>query len=650
MASIIDKHGNVAFFGKLSWANTVDWMVTFCLGGIIMLTTIKLGGVRPDTHLAILPLYAILLTLHGLWFVLNRESPKRLSYIPLLFIPALLWMLLSVVWRSPVPWLGWYEFVYALQAFIVLWVLINNVRTRAHLWCLILFSLLPATVATFNGFYQFFQDPKSMVDAMTPYPLVLHAEFLGRATGSFADPNSFAAFLTILMPLLLVGVAVKRLPLILRLLCFYIAVMLLIGIVFTQAYWSLLTAVMVIAVVPWFCFRKVKTRALFSLLGALSVSLIFTGLVVLHPLFAKGIKHAASVDGEGVRIVLWDEGLAMFAESPIFGQGAGAYGAAFEQSSRVHLPDSPNTPHNDFVLILSQYGAIGALLLVVPVIFIVLRALRVLGGEPYAIKPMESNRKIMPPKRFFISIGFTGFIACGLCMCFTFLLYVPALVLYLTLTFCILVKASFARSLAVPGGLAFRFAYLFLALGAGWSFYVFGAHKLEAQALELRGRQQLDHLVDMRVHVSGNTDLLDQVIVLYEDALIVDESNVDAWIGLSSAVCQLYFQNPSEFDSIGSRAVTCAERAVALGPQYWMSWAQLGVANALYGDAAVAEASLLKALELAPNSSNAHYYYAAFLGGYGDRREEALSLVEKALRINPGNSAARRLEQKLLIL
>ena len=56
------------------------------------------------------------------------------------------------------------------------------------------------------------------------------------------------------MPLLLVGVAVKRLPLILRLLCFYIAVMLLIGVVFTQAYWSLLTAVIVIAIVPWFCF------------------------------------------------------------------------------------------------------------------------------------------------------------------------------------------------------------------------------------------------------------------------------------------------------------------------------------------------------------------------------------------------------------
>jgi fucose 4-O-acetylase-like acetyltransferase len=90
MASIIDKHGNVAFFGKLSWANTVDWMVTFCLGGIIMLTTIKLGGVRPDTHLAILPLYAILLTLHGLWFVLNRVSQALELHPPALHPRALM--------------------------------------------------------------------------------------------------------------------------------------------------------------------------------------------------------------------------------------------------------------------------------------------------------------------------------------------------------------------------------------------------------------------------------------------------------------------------------------------------------------------------------------------------------------------------------
>ena len=71
----------------------------------------------------------------------------------------------------------------------------NNVRSRAHLWSLIIISLAPAPLALFNGFYQFFQEPQHMLGAMTDYGLDLNADFLGRATGAFADPNSFAAFI-----------------------------------------------------------------------------------------------------------------------------------------------------------------------------------------------------------------------------------------------------------------------------------------------------------------------------------------------------------------------------------------------------------------------------------------------------------------------
>jgi tetratricopeptide (TPR) repeat protein len=55
-------------------------------------------------------------------------------------------------------------------------------------------------------------------------------------------------------------------------------------------------------------------------------------------------------------------------------------------------------------------------------------------------------------------------------------------------------------------------------------------------------------------------------------------------------------------------------------------------------------------LELAPNNSNAHYYYAAFLSLNKEQREQALISVRMALDINPQNTAARRLQQKLLIL
>ena len=87
-----------------------------------------------------------------------------------------------------------------------------------------------------------------------------------------------------------------------------------------------------------------------------------------------------------------------------------------------------------------------------------------------------------------------------------------------------------------------------------------------------------------------------------------------------------------------------------ISPQYWKTWAQLGVARSFYGEADLAEEALLKALELAPKNSNAHYYYAAFLSLHREQREQAMISVRAALDINPKNTAARRLQQKLLIL
>lgn len=650
MASIIDKQGNIVLFGRLSWGNFFDWLVTLCLGAIIIVTTVSLGGVRPDTHRVLLPLFALLLTLHGFWLALERESPKRISQVPLFFVPGLLWMLCSVLWWSPVPWRGWYELIYSLEIFICLWVLANNVRTRAHLWLLIIMSLAPSAVAVFNGFYQFFQDPGRMVGAVTDYGLKIHPEFLGRATGAFADPNTFAAFLLILLPSLLIAAAVPRLPLILRMLAFYIALMFLGAIAFTQSYWASAFVVLLLALVPWFCFRTLKRRTLFSLLGVVAATVVFVGMVIYHPLFKKGLQRALSEEGEGVRLVLWQEALAIAAEHPVAGVGAGGYGAAFEQSPRVALADAPVTPHNDYLLVLSQLGLVGAVLFGGPALYVVCKAWGRWRKEPYEARLRDSKGTIMPPQRFFFSLGLGGAIAFALCMTATFVFYVPALALYGVLAFSILVKASFNRRIRLPEQVLLRWSYALLVVCAAWSFYILGGAKIEAQALELRARQQLEHVVDLRVHVSGNTALLDEVILLYEDAVIADAANVDAWLGLSASICQLYFRNPADFEVIGTRAVAAARRGIDLSPRYWKVWAQFGVAQSFAGNAEAAEAALTKALELAPHNSNAHYYYAAYLGTFKDRREDALNAVRIALEINPRNTAARRLQQKLLIL
>ena len=299
---------------------------------------------------------------------------------------------------------------------------------------------------------------------------------------------------------------------------------------------------------------------------------------------------------------------------------------------------------------MSQLGLLGVALFGIPSLYVFFRAFRRWRKEPFAVKLKNRRGTIMPPQRFFLSLGLAGVISFALCMAASFVFYIPSLTFYGVLAFAILVKTSFNRQITLPSHRVLRLEYFLLATCVGWSFHVLSSTKLEAHALELRARQQLGHVVDMRVHVSGNAKLLDEILILYEDAVITDSQNVDAWLGRSASLCQLYFRSPGEFEHLAKKAVVSAERAVEISPLYWKTWAQLGVARSFYGEADLAEEALLKALELAPNNSNAHYYYSAYLSLDEEQREQALISVRVALDINPKNTAARRLQQKLLIL
>ena len=650
MATRTEWRFRIFLSGKLNWANIFDWLVTFCLSAIFIVTTLSLGGVRPDGQLILLPLYSLLLILHGCWFALVGGAHKRLSHVPLLFVPGLLWILCSIFWVSPVPWRGWYDMIHALELFILFWVLSNNLRSRRHLGFLILMSFVAACISVINGFYQFFHEPSSLINIATDFPLEIHPDFFGRATGAFADPNSFAALLLILFPLLTIVAAVPRLSVILRILASYVTLMLLGGIVFTQSYWAIAAGSILLGVVPWFCFRSLKRRLFYSFTGLVLSSILSIAIFNNIPKFKDSLVHAFSLEGEGARLVLWQEALAMTKENPITGVGAGAFGASFEQSPRVSLSDLPVTPHNDYLLVLSQLGTVGLLLFVAPALFIIYKAWIRWRKEPYVIRLRDKQGIRVPTVRLFLSLGIAGTLAFGLCLALTFIFYVPALCLYGVFFFAILVKGSIERKFSLPDYNVTFIGYALLTICTSLSFYVLSSNKLEAQALELRAQQELDNVARLQVHISGNTELLDRIIHLYEDALIVDSFNVDAWIGLSSSICQTYYRNPLAFKNFAMHAVYSASKAVELSPKYWKTWAQLGVAQAFNGDAKLAEGALNEALELAPNNSNAHYYYAAYLSSYKDRTEDALDSVRRALEINPKNSAAIRLQRKLRIL
>ena len=644
------QSNTVEFFGALSWANFVDWLVTFCLGAILVLTTLRLGGVRPDTQADLLPLFGLALALHGLWVLAQGKEACRLSAVPFLFLPFSIWACLSVLYFSPVPWRGSYELIYIAGALIFFWVAMNNLRTRTHLWALLLCALAPAAIAVFRAYYQFFQSKTSLADAGVNYPLQLYADYAGRSTGLFADPHSHAAYVLILLPCVWIAAIVPRFPVVLRVLFFYAGVVLVASITFAQSYWAAVMVAVLMMVVPFFCFEQLKRRLLVAGGGLFAALVVFAGMFFANPIFERGFTRALSVEGEGIRLTLWKDALALWGQQPVFGLGAGAYSWAAEQANAAMLPFVPATPHNDFLLILTQYGLLGSVLLFGPLGFILYRAYRRCGEQAFAMRVRAAKTYLrMPVQRFFLSIGLCGALGYGMGAFFIFPAYVPALLLLGLVLLVICAKNSFGRTVALPGIPMVGLLYFLATAVAGFLFAVHGGFRLDSQALEMRASQELEHLVAAQIPITGDRELLDAVIYRYEDAVLADPRNVDAWIGLSAAICQTHYRNPAVFEQTGARALKAAERAYRLCPEYWRTSAQLGMAHALRGDLEAAGRALAGAVEMAPNNSNANYYYAAFLSMAAESPDLALDYVERALEINPDHTLARQLRSRLFI-
>ena len=167
----------IPFYGLFSWGNFFDWLVTICLGGLFVIASCSLGSIRPETHSLLLPIFALLLFLHGCWYAVEDKERARLSLVPFIFVPFLVWVAFSASWLSPAAWRGWQDWVYYLEAFIFLWVL-HCGRSISHLWVICLFALVPIMYAMLIGFYQLFQNPNLVTNAWVQLPVEMSANML----------------------------------------------------------------------------------------------------------------------------------------------------------------------------------------------------------------------------------------------------------------------------------------------------------------------------------------------------------------------------------------------------------------------------------------------------------------------------------------
>lgn len=161
-----------------------------------------------------------------------------------------------------------------------------------------------------------------------------------------------------------------------------------------------------------------------------------------------------------------------------------------------------------------------------------------------------------------------------------------------------------------------------------------GSAQSEAQELYQKGRQALSG--------QANADSLRQARLYFERAIEADAENAAALSSLAQTYIMMVILGAGRGSEFLPRAKAAATRAAELNPNLSEAHVALGAILFVHDhDFASAESEFLLAIELRPEDSPAHRWYARFLSSQG-RHTEAVAEVRRALDADPLSLAARR--------
>ena len=122
----------------------------------------------------------------------------------------------------------------------------------------------------------------------------------------------------------------------------------------------------------------------------------------------------------------------------------------------------------------------------------------------------------------------------------------------------------------------------------------------------------------------------------FNQAIEKDPNYALAYLGLADYYNVLPDYAPASVRDTAPKAISSAEKALAIDDTLADAHATLASAHQSLWDWSVAEREFRRALELNPNAANAHKLYSLYLSTVG-RQEEALAEIKRAMELDPLN-------------
>lgn len=264
---------------------------------------------------------------------------------------------------SPVPYIARADLLSAGAGLLVyFWTALFFTRPKARLWfvaALLTFALVHVLV----GAVQFREGHNFM-----PIGFLERADYGRRASGFYVCPNHLAGLLEVLAVLGLAIVCWSRWPVWGKLLVGYAVAICYVGLLLTASrggYLSALVSLAVFALLSLGVLAKTGAGLFWKiglpglLAGAVGLALL---LFAIHKSEMLTSRAQNVFETNNMRLDLWQAAIEQWKLAPVTGTGSGTYlfyGRKF-RTERMQL--DPVDVHNDYLHLLCEYGAVGAVL------------------------------------------------------------------------------------------------------------------------------------------------------------------------------------------------------------------------------------------------------------------------------------------------
>ena len=355
-------------------SRNVDW---WCERGILLLVLAALvfaplafGAVYVWTFLVVL---ALMIGVGMLWLIRIWGGHK-----PKLLWPPLGWAVAAFVlyaivryFTADIEYVARQELIRILVYAFLFLAVVNNLYDQEATETITYTLTIVAALTASYALTQFLHHSIHVWNLTSPYP--------GRAAGTYINPNHFAGFLEMVLPLAVAFLMAGRIGVVTRVLLAYAILTILAGlaVTFSRGGWIAAAAGMSMVLGFLLCHQNHRLRALIVVV----LLFVFGAFFTVHFLTnsAGFMRRVMRTDDSGPtaldtlsRVQMWNGAAQMWLDHPWWGVGPGHFDYNFRKYRPEGFQMRPEHAHNDYLELFADWGLAGAIIIIAGIgIFII---------------------------------------------------------------------------------------------------------------------------------------------------------------------------------------------------------------------------------------------------------------------------------------